>query len=88
MNSSEAVRRKLVEILAKSGAFGLRDQGLEQAFIEGSHNPLLGDLAIDSLAEMELCIGIEEKFGVSVSPRQLARISTLEDLVLLVRPES
>jgi acyl carrier protein len=74
-------RSELAHMLRASGVFGLRDQGLEDDFIAGRTNPLLADLGIDSLAEMELCIAIENEFGVSIVPADLGDLKTLEGVL-------
>lgn len=74
-------RSTLVQMLRNAGIFGLRDDNLEQDFVLGVVNPLLKDLGLDSLSEMELCIAVENTFNVSISPASLSRFSSLDDLV-------
>lgn len=77
MKTSNELRAELAQMLRESGVFGLHDQGLEEDFVAGLTNPLLADLGIDSLAEMELCIAIEEEFNVSIVPAELGGLKTL-----------
>ena len=74
-------RARLAAMLRSAGAFGLRDQGFEDDFIRGAVDPQLSDLGIDSLAEMELCIAIENEMGVSIIPAELGDLSTLGGLL-------
>jgi acyl carrier protein len=75
------VRTRLVEILVEVGIFGLRDEGLESAFVNGEANPALSVLGIDSLSEMELCIAIENYYNVTIIPMELEQMHTLEDVL-------
>jgi len=80
-SAEKEVRTRLSHIVVNSGIFGLRDQGLEQSFIDGEASPALRDIGIDSLSEMELCIGIENEFGVTIVPAELERLGTLGAVV-------
>lgn len=71
------VRSRLVDILVEVGIFGLRDQGLEQAFIVAEIDPSFADLGLDSLSEMEFCIAIENEYGLSITPVELVKAKTL-----------
>jgi len=62
-----------------------RDKKLTPVFLEGRHDIALGELEMDSLAEMELCIAIEINTGVSIVPNELQSIGTLNCLVDVVR---
>lgn len=77
-------RLTLVRMLSDVGIFGLRDDNLEEDFVLGLVNPSLKDLGIDSLSEMELCIALENRFDVSISPTSLSRFSSLDELVRYV----
>jgi acyl carrier protein len=63
----------------------MRDKKLTPVFLEGRHDIALGELEMDSLAEMELCIAIEINTGVSIVPNELQGIGTLNSLVDVVR---
>jgi acyl carrier protein len=63
----------------------MRDKQLTPIFLEGRHDIALGELEMDSLAEMELCIAIEIHTGVSIVPNDLQGICTLNSLVDVVR---
>ena len=82
MTESERTRRQtLARLLYNAGIFGLTDDNIEDEFISGNINPKLRDLGIDSLSEMELCIGIENEFGVSIAPTDLQELATMEALL-------
>ena len=53
------VRTIIVDALEYASVFGLRDAGLTQPFLNGEQDARLDELAIDSLAIMELCIALE-----------------------------
>lgn len=63
----------------------MRDKQLTPLFLEGEHDISLGELEMDSLAEMELCIAIEINTGVSIVPNDLHAIGSLNRLVDAVR---
>lgn len=79
--SEESLRRQLVTWLAMSGAHGLREEGLEEAFIEGDVNPSFDQTGLDSLSRMELCIAIENELGVSIAPVELEKMKSLGALL-------
>jgi acyl carrier protein len=82
------VRVNLVTLIRKAGIFGLKDGNLEQPFIDGRENPRLDSIGMDSLSQMELCIGIENEFGVAVVPSELEEMGTLEDLMTRISGQS
>ena len=74
------LRGILVDICRAAGVSGLKHEGRAELFIEGKSEVLFGDLGLDSLVLMELCIGIEEQLSVSFSPEQVARFGSLQQL--------
>ena len=83
--SELTLRQTLIRLVHQAGIFGLRDDGLEEAFISGQVNPNLKDIGIDSLSEMELCIGIENELGVSIVPAELEKLATLDAVVARIQ---
>jgi acyl carrier protein len=81
MSSDSDSRSVLVRLIREAGIFGLRDDALEDKFISGDANPHLADIGVDSLSEMELCIGIENHWGVSITPVELEKLATLDSLL-------
>lgn len=75
-----ATRAELVTLLHNSGVFTLRELGVEDAYLAGTADVAIADLQMDSLSAMEFCIVLEERWGLSVPPSDLARLGSLEDL--------
>lgn len=76
-----AIRELLVHILQDAGIFYLRDTVAESDFVAGVWDIDLADLDIDSLSAMELCIGLEAEWGLTVLPEDLSSLGTLGQLV-------
>lgn len=64
-------REAFAKLLRLAGVSGLAAERLESEFIQGAHDPRIEDLHMDSLASMELCILIENHYGVSIVPDRL-----------------
>ena len=79
------LRTEIAQLLRESGIFYLRDEDLERAFIEGAFDANLDQLGIDSLAAMELCIGLEVNWGSTLVPEDLAKVGSLQNLVRIVK---
>jgi len=75
------LRKALVQMLYVAGIFGLRDDNLESEYIEGKIDPGMDNIGIDSLSEMELCIAIERRWGVSIVPEELGSLKTLNGII-------
>lgn len=84
MTESE-IRLSIAELLRDAGIFHLRDENVERAFIDGSYDAHLDQIGIDSLAAMELCIGLEVHWGSTLVPEDLNRVGTLQSLVRIVK---
>ena len=78
------LREDLVALFLSSGVFSLRDEGVEDGFVAGTADPSLDSLGIDSLSEVEICVGVEKLWGVSLSPLQLRKLGTLNKLERIV----
>jgi Phosphopantetheine attachment site len=86
MDSAQA-RQMLLELFEQANIFYLRNNALGPAFLAGALDLPLEQLGMDSLAEMELCIGIEVNTGLQIVPEDLRQIETLDRLVaMLVAP--
>lgn len=79
--NKNAIRELLVPILQDAGIFYLRDTVAESDFVAGVWDIELTELEIDSLSAMELCIGLEVEWGLTVLPEDLNRLNTLGQLV-------
>ena len=73
-------RQAFVDFLIESGVGGLRDNPQVTAFVQSKADIPLQNLTIDSLAFMEIAIGIEDLYEVSLSPNSISRYESLEDL--------
>lgn len=58
----------------------LVDAETEKSFIEGSSDIEFGALGIDSIAVVDLCVGLEEKIGREVSIEELVENPTVNKL--------
>ena len=76
-----AIRELLVPILQDAGIFYLRDTVAESDFVAGVWDIDLAELEINSLSAMELCIGLEAEWGLTVLPEELNSLGTLNQLV-------
>jgi acyl carrier protein len=74
----------LFEVLRDSGLSFLGDDELENAFIDGRFDLNLGQLEVDSLAAMEICIAIEANWGVAIVPEDLNKIGSIQALACAV----
>lgn len=79
--SEEQRRTRLVELFTKAGVHSLNDEDLGLKFIQGIEDPTIESLHIDSLAAMEICIGLESDLGWSISPEKLLRFGRLSDIL-------
>jgi acyl carrier protein len=59
---------------------GLNDNLHKGDFLDGSGDIPLSELHIDSLALMEIGIGLEDDYGVSLSPNEIVRLTTISAL--------
>ncbi|WP_055049358.1 acyl carrier protein [Devosia sp. A16] len=75
------IRQMLVDAMLGASVFGLRDNGWTDEFVAGTRDVAMGDLEMDSLGAMELCIAVEVNTGVEIVPDQLATMPTLGTLV-------
>lgn len=71
----------MVDLCVAAGVTALRRSPTAEDFIEGRFDPALSDLGVDSLSLMELCIGIEDRFSVSLSPEAASRFNSLNGLL-------
>ena len=67
-----------------SSVFFLRDESVEEQFIDGRYDVPLDRLDVDSLAAMEICIALEVNWGTALVPEDLQRVGSLQTLVGVV----
>lgn len=70
----------VVRLLPECGVLTLQERGVEADVAEGRLDVALTDLEWDSLGVMEFCIAIEDRWGYSIAPADLAAVGTLGDL--------
>jgi len=79
MTGSER-RRFVVSALEQANVLAIRTHPARAAFLDGAADIEFSDLAMDSLARMELCIFIEVNARIEITPDQLNGISSLAGL--------
>ena len=80
VNESD-VREIIADALEDASVTLFHDKGLRSLFLDGGIDVSLAELDIDSLGVVELCIFIEEKTGVSITPSDVAAMSSLGELL-------
>ena len=80
MNESD-VREIIADALEDASVTLFHDKGLRRSFLGGHQDVALAELDIDSLGVVELCIFIEEKTGVSITPSDVKAMSSLGELL-------
>ena len=82
-------RADIVTLLHGCGVFTLREYAIEEAFLAGDVDFAIADLQMDSLSAMEFCIALEDRWGLSVTPNDVATLGSLVGLVArLVRSDA
>jgi acyl carrier protein len=69
-----------VMILEVLGALELVDKEMERRFADGGPDIELGALGIDSMKVVDLCVGLEERFGREVEIEELVENPTVRKL--------
>jgi len=77
---ARTVRQALIEGLEAGGVSEASQIRFRAPFIDGTLDATFEELALDSLARMELCIAIEVALGVSLAPEELQRYRSLDAL--------
>lgn len=77
-------RNEVIEILRESGVFFTGIENDIQRFIDGDTDIQLTSLVIDSLSTMEICIMLEDKFGVSITPKEFSEFTHLSKVASMV----
>ena len=75
-----AIREIFVDGLVAGAVHPINDVATREAFLDGSRDLRFDELAMDSLARMELCIAIEVATGVSMAPEELGHYASLRGL--------
>ena len=77
---ARAIRQVLIDGLEAGGVIEARSIRFREPFLDGSIDATFEELALDSLARMEVCIAIEVALGISLAPEELQRYTSLGDL--------
>ncbi|WP_028708720.1 acyl carrier protein [Propionicicella superfundia] len=76
MATSEEILSTLAELVYDVADVPVEDVQLDKSFVD--------DLDIDSLAMVEIIVGIEEKFGVTVPDDEAKNLKTVGDAVTYI----
>lgn len=80
MATTEEIRSQLAELVNEVAGVPVEDVQLDKSFID--------DLDVDSLAMVEIIVGCEEKFGVTIPDEESKNLKTVGDAVAYVEQHS
>ena len=80
MATTEEIRAQLAELVNDVAGVPVEDVQLDKSFTE--------DLDVDSLAMVEIIVGCEEKFGVTIPDEESKNLKTVGDAVAYVEQHS
>ena len=80
MASTEEIRSDLAEIVNDIAGVSADDVQLDKSFVD--------DLGVDSLAMVEIIVGCEEKFGVTIPDEESKNLKTVGDAVAYIEAHS
>ena len=80
MASTEEIRTDLAEIVNDVAGVAVEDVQLDKSFVD--------DLDVDSLAMVEIIVGCEEKFGVTIPDEESKNLKTVGDAVAYIEQHS
>ena len=84
-NSKDALPRVAIVEALRVGAPGALTEETRRAFLDTGMNIVLAELGMDSLGEMEFCIAIELKTGVTLLPAELAELKSTDAVERRIR---
>ncbi len=76
MATTEEIRSQLAELVNDVAGVPVEDVQLDKSFVE--------DLDVDSLAMVEILVGCEEKFGVTIPDEESKNLKTVGDAVAFI----
>ena len=76
MATTEEVRQQLAELVNDVAGVPVEDVQLDKSFVD--------DLDVDSLAMVEIIVGCEEKFGVTIPDEDSKNLKTVGDAVAYI----
>ncbi|MDQ7994196.1 MAG: acyl carrier protein [Propionicimonas sp.] len=76
MATTEEIRAQLAELVNDVAGVPVDEVQLDKSFVE--------DLDVDSLAMVEILVGCEEKFGVTIPDEESKNLKTVGDAVAFI----
>ncbi|MDO5533694.1 MAG: acyl carrier protein [Propionibacteriaceae bacterium] len=76
MATTEEIRAQLAELVNEVAGVPEADVQLDKSFVD--------DLDVDSLAMVEIIVGCEEKFGVTIPDEESKNLKTVGDAVAYI----
>ena len=76
MATTEEIRAQLAELVNEVAGVPVEDVQLDKSFVD--------DLDVDSLAMVEIIVGCEEKFGVTIPDAESKNLKTVGDAVAYI----
>ena len=76
MAIAEEIRAQLAELVNEVAGVPVEDVQLDKSFVD--------DLDVDSLAMVEIIVGCEEKFGVTIPDEESKNLKTVGDAVAYI----
>jgi hypothetical protein len=73
-------RSGFLEFLDRVGVGGIASHPQRELFLLNQADISFSELSVDSLSLMEIGIGLEEDYGASLSPHELARFTSVGSL--------
>ncbi len=80
MATTEEIRAQLAELVNEVAGVPVEDVQLDKSFVD--------DLDVDSLAMVEILVGCEEKFGVTIPDEESKNLKTIGDAVSYIESHS
>lgn len=80
MATTEEIRSQLAELVNDVAGVPVEDVQLDKSFVD--------DLDVDSLAMVEIIVGCEDKFGVSIPDEESKNLKTVGDAVAYIEQHS
>ena len=80
MATTEEIRAQLAELVNEVAGVPAEDVQLDKSFVD--------DLDVDSLAMVEIIVGCEEKFGVTIPDEESKNLKTVGDAVAYIEQHS
>ena len=76
MATTEEIRSQLAELVNEVAGVPVEDVQLDKSFVD--------DLDVDSLAMVEIIVGCEDKFGVTIPDEESKNLKTVGDAVTFI----